>query len=226
MKFVLYATLLLCLYSLGFAETPYITVTGESEEQLEPQYARISGQLKTVHPSMEKSHSRLIKKIKLLNKHLLDAGISGNDLEKSNVRQGVTREWKKKERVISGYFSSVQVDITVSNLNDLQKVYKALSKIEDFSITNTQYRRFDLEEQQIKQAEKALKKAKTKAFRMARTLGSSIGSPLRISETGTHQPRPMIKTMSALHADVGARQEDFSGYLIVRSVVQVDFLLK
>ncbi|MGL1902700.1 MAG: SIMPL domain-containing protein [Fibrobacterales bacterium] len=226
MKFILYTALLLCMFSLSFAESPYISVSGESEEQLEPQYAKISGQIKTVHPSMEKSHSRLIKRIKLLNKHLLDAGISGNDLEKSNVRQGVTHEWKKKERIVTGYFSSVQVDITVSNLNDLQKVYKALSKLQEFSITNTQYRRFDLEEQQIKQAEKALKKAKTKAFRMARTLGASLGSPQRISETGTHRPRPMVKSMSALHADVGAHQEDFSGYLIVRSVVQVDFLLK
>ncbi len=206
------------------AEIPRISVTSSSEVKLEPQYIKIIGSIKIVHSDMNKSHKSLLRKLKKLNSSMAKIGINQSDIKKSSVRQGVEKVWKKNSRINAGYFTSCIVEVTIQKINNLQKVYGALAKIKELTIQHTEYKRYDMEEQKNKQTHTALKKARKKAARMARVLGSKIGKPILISESGFSAPRTVQKL--GIHAEMVQAQEDFTGYLIVSTTVSVDFELE
>ena len=192
--------LVLCLILPGsaLAEEGRISVTGEYDTVLSPQYATLHLAVRQVAKEMRQSHDGMMENLARLTSELKSLGIADEDMIKSLIRQGTEYVWKDNRRTPTGYFSECTLEIKVRKLTDLPLVYDKMAGFNALEIRATTYDRDDMEKQQRRALEKALHRAREKAERMAGTLKAVLGDPLEIREAGAPAvyPRPEAMMMA------------------------------
>lgn len=219
---------LVLLPSLAMAGEPVrlIAVQGESKVELEPNRAILSLEVRQSRKTLDEARqgvgASLKNVVSVLNKH----GITDKKIEKTQIWQGPDYQWEDNKQVLKGYNASVQLKITLDELDQLAKLVDALASVSDITLQNTGFTRSDAEQLQAEQRKLALLNAKQKATDMLAVYNETLGPVLVIRESGSSQPvayqRMEMKAMSASFADSAPEPGSWQK-VTVSADVQVEF---
>jgi|SRR5690606_8736559 len=228
MHFLRFLALLLLLSPPAMAGDPVrlIAVQGESRAELEPNRAILSLEVKQSRKTLDEARqgvgASLKNAVSVLNKH----GITDKKIEKTQIWQGPDYQWENNKQVLKGYRASVQLKVTLDDLDQLAKLIDALAGIADTTLQSTGFTRSDIEQLQAEQRKLALLNAKQKATGMLAVYNETLGPVLVIRESGVSPPvvysRMEMKAMSASFADTAAEPGSWQK-VTVSSDVQVEF---
>jgi uncharacterized protein YggE len=163
-------------------ESRTINVTGHSEVTLRAEQAVIHLSVKLVRKDTAESHDALTNALESVTKDLTAIGLKDEDIKRSLIEQGPEYEWKDDTQVRVGYYSEANVEVHIDDIDLMPKAYRALAAHDDVSVSFTEFKRSDENEQRMEQYEKALKAARKKAEMMAKTLGARLGKVRNIVE--------------------------------------------
>jgi len=203
-----------------------IAVQGESKVELEPNRAILSLEIKQTRKTLEEARqgvgASLKNAVSVLNKH----GITDKKIEKTQIWQGPDYQWESNKQVLKGYNASVQLKVTLDDLDQLAKLADALAAVSDTTLQNTGFTRSDIEQLQIEQRKLALLDARQTATEMLAVYNEKLGPVLTIRESGANQPiayqRMEMKAMSAGYADSAPEPGSWQK-VTVSADVQVEF---
>jgi len=220
--------LLLLLSPLALAGNPVrlIAVQGESKVELEPNRAILSLEVKQTRKTLEEARQGVGTSLKTLVSVLNKHGITDKKIEKTQIWQGPDYQWENNKQVLKGYNASVQLKVTLDDLDQLAKLADALAGVSDTTLQNTGFTRSDVEQLQAEQRKLALLNAKQKATEMLAVYDEKPGPVLTIRESGANQPivyqRMEMKAMSAGFADSAPEPGGWQK-VTVNADVQVEF---
>ncbi len=226
MKYPKLFLFLLLLPPLALADTTrLIAVQGESKVELEPNRAIISLEIKQTRDTLDEARKEVGATLKnvvsVLNKH----GITDKSIEKTQIWQGPNYQWENNQQLLKGYNASVQLKVTLDDLEQLATLADDLAKINDTTIQNTGFTRSDEEALEVEQRKLALLNAKQKAEGMLAVYNEKLGPVLTIRDAGSPEPIVYGKMeMRAVGMAADAVSEPASwAKVTVSANVQVEF---
>jgi len=228
MNSIRFFVLLLLLSPLAMAGEPVrlIAVQGESKVELEPNRALLSLEVKQSRKTLDEARQGVGASLKTLVSVLNKHGITDKKIEKTQVWQGPDHQWENNKQVLKGYHASVQLKVTLDDLEQLAKLADALAGVSDTTLQNTGFTRSDVEQLQAEQRKLALLNAKQKATEMLAVYNEKLGPVLVIRESGVNAPivypRMEMKAMSASFADSAPEPGSWQK-VTVSANVQVEF---
>lgn len=224
MKTLRLVVLLLLLPVIAHAgDLRKIAVTGKSETTVTAESAIVTVQVRRVEKTMQKSHDELLKSLDRFYAALQGAGIAAEDIRKSLIVQGKDQRWEKEVLVIKGYYNQCTADLHVRDVAALPAVYAALAEFAEVTVYNTVYERSDEAQLRDQEIEKALLAARSKAEKMARVLGATLGEVVLINEVSDE------RRASAIYSNRIEKNKDLSrsgyGEIEITALVAVEFEL-
>lgn len=228
MKTILGSILVLFLLTqpLFAEEVRTITVSGSSIKVVKPHYSTLHTQIRVISPSIEGSFSKVKEVLKTINSNLTAIGLEPEDLVASAINQGAEYSWQKSSKILKGYYSNCSLQIKVTNLDNIHKVYNELSKHQAISIGHSEFGRNDKDDLQYEVLQQAIKKAMAKAEAMTAAAGVSLGKVLHIQENSIPQ---ISKRREMLMSSRAADSEQIAatiGSVTIREAVIVEFGLE
>lgn len=203
-----------------------IAVQGESKVELEPNRALLSLEVKQSRKTLDEARQGVGTSLKNVVSVLKQYGITDKNIEKTQIWQGPDYQWENNKQVLKGYNASVQLKVTLDDLEQLAKLADALAKVSDTTLHNTGFTRSDVEQLQAEQRKLALLNAKHKATEMLAVYQEKPGPVLVIREAGAMPPvvyqRMEMKAMSASFADAAPEPGSWQK-VTIESTVQVEF---
>lgn len=186
MKF-LTAFLSLLLLSLPVSANPlpaqpHIYVEGSAELEVEPDMMNFSLSIQTMNVDLAKAKADVDARSQLLIETVKKFGIKAEDIATTALNIRPEYEYKENQRVLIGNNVSRQVDITLRDLKKYPDMMKALvdAKISETINTNLTLSNKKSVEEKVQAA--AMKDARERAERLAKSQGKSVGEPWSISE--------------------------------------------
>jgi hypothetical protein len=220
------------LCSTAFALERQVSVTGSCTHQVTTD----RGSITVTADVRDDSLKSAIKKATHQYERVLDAvkklKLENADLHTVEYNVGEVREWEKNKTVFKGYRARIGLSVSTSDIQRLGEVMDiaAREEIRDIGSLNT----FLSDEKILKEQDLCLKEAaehaKSKAEKLANTLGASLGPVVTLLESNvTTPPRlipmPMMKAMAEAQA-VSAPAPVEGGKQEVTATVNVSFELK
>ncbi|BCE02240.1 SIMPL domain-containing protein [Marinicellulosiphila megalodicopiae] len=194
-----------------------ITVTASSEAEIVPDTATLSLQVRAVEKRTNFARDNVSRTFDRLTIALRQLGVSINDIEQSNIKQGDEFSYINGKRVLNGQFASMDLTIDVNKLGNLQKIYDQIATYDDVTLNNTKFKIVNQQAQEDNQLVLALQKAKHKAQIMAKTYQQNLGSAISIVEINSQVMPFMQARMMSVESDSQAQP----GYESVQVKVQV-----
>lgn len=237
MKKLNFLVLGLLISTSGFAADAnprMVSVSGECNHMVTPDRGSIT--LTTEFQNMDlakatrdaaDSYERVVAAIKKLK--LENANIRTSEY---NVNQVI--EWEKDRQVNKGYRVRMGIWVSTSEINKIGEVIAIASreKVKDVNSLQTYMSDERQMTEEISCLQEASANARTKAQKLANSLGASLGEVLSVNESGVsrpfYQPRPemmMRSKVMSMAADAAAPGIE-AGQQSLSLSVQVTFALK
>jgi len=242
MKFLLafVSLILLSLPALAnpLPSQPHIYVEGSAELEVEPDMMNFSLSIQKLDLDLAKAKADVDARSRLLIETIKKFGIKAEDIATTALNIHPEYEYKENQRVLVGNQVARQVDITLRDLKKYPDMMKALvdAKISETINTNLTLTNKKLVEEKVQTA--AMKDARERAERLAKSQGKSVGDPWSISEFNIRGDevwklipnRQLIGSSSnkmAMRADIANSGEPFEpGKMKITAQLYVVYLLK
>lgn len=185
MKKIILVAVCFLFSHLGFAQEviqPHIEVFGKSTIEVKPDTMIWNLQVKTTEANLNmvsQKHSDTVKNVLhiIRSKQVKDSSVQTSRMSFNENRVYKDRTWYKE-----GYIANTSVTFKLTNFNNYEPLWFALSKVKGVSINNVSFDHSDRIGFRNKARKQALLAAKNKANIMAETLGVKVGMPISISE--------------------------------------------
>jgi len=213
------------------ADTPYITVVGQSEVEAQPDILVWHITVTTTNLALAQSkeqHDTALAYVKTLvdeNKAKLDR-VSIHPMSINKHEKYGPRSIGESQQPVNYYDCSTTVTFRLKDLSLYTTLVTRLSEKPNINFSSS-YDCSEVDEKRKEARKAALLDARQKAQEMAETLGLKVGKTLRISETPGRE-RPMIFNAMAMdRASAGAAAQTVSleGSMEYNGVVEVVFEL-
>ncbi len=227
--------LLVSCQSTKTASTPAtITVSSSASVKVVADTASFSISAESIRDTSEAARS---DSSRLINNALAilrdEFGVEDRDLVTSHMVSTPYYEWDNGRRVLVGQMASQSVQITLSDLDNVGRIYDRLSLLDSLSVSSISFSRKDTSEEKREARILAVESARAKAEAYAEGLGLEIEGVLAISDgtgavnTGYRNNFVMEAAMPMAATAKGMDSSEFYlGDLSVYDSVSVVFALK
>lgn len=161
---------------------PHIYVEGSAELEVEPDVMNFSLSIQTVDLDLAKAKADVDGRSRLLVETVKKFGIKAEDIATTALNIRPEYEYRENQRVLIGNQVSRQVDITLRDLKKYPDMMKALVDAKISETINTNLTLADRKSVEEKVQASAMKDARDRAERLAKSQGKSVGDPWSISE--------------------------------------------
>lgn len=230
MKYSFLLTLLLLLFFLaGCSESEdndsfRLTLDASGEIKVIPDMARFTVKVNCLHDSISMSNKCLTEKLDTVFSILDDVNIDENDYHSSNVTLDKEYAWEDKKQTFKGYRSTSTIEITVNDLDDLNRLLGKMMVHSDLSISGLTYSHSGISELENDAYIQALKNAMTLAKRIKKESG---GDEVEIVEINNTRGPIITDNNMMLRSEAAAPKAgplDMNiGYLVLRKDIRVQF---
>lgn len=161
---------------------PHIYVEGTAELEVEPDEMNFSLSIQALDIDLAKAKADVDARSTLLIKTVKKFGIKAEDIATTALNVRPEYDYKENQRVLIGNNVSRQIDIKLRDLKKYPDMMKALvdAKISETINTNLSLADKSVVEEKVQNA--AMKNARERAERLAKSQGKSVGEPWSISE--------------------------------------------
>jgi len=188
----------------GAVDKSTISVTGQSEIEIDPDQAEMYIRVQTKDPTArtaQDSNSRIMKTVK---EALKKAGLTDAEMETTNYNLWPQQKWDpvKQESVDDGYMVSHQLKITTVNIEKIGSylqtaVDNGANGLDSVQFSLTPAKKKDVNSEALAQASAS---AREKATAIAAGMGVTLGGISSISEANVNYPYPVRYAMSEMAA--------------------------
>lgn len=165
--------------SLG---TPHITVNGTARKEVVPDRLQWSLRVENSGLDLAKVAEEHTKRVEALLELLRSKGLSGKDVQTSQMEFSEKTVYRNHTPVKEGYIASTNVAFRLDDLGQYKPLWLRLAQVEGVSVVSASFDHSKRVELNKETRMLALRLAKDKAEVMAAALGSSVGEPLAITE--------------------------------------------
>jgi uncharacterized protein YggE len=217
---------------------PHIYVEGSAELEVEPNMMNFSLNIQTLDLDLAKAKADVDARSRLLIETIKKFGIKAEDIATTALNIRPEYEYKENQRVLVGNQVSRQVDITLRDLKKYPDVMKALVDAKISETINTALTLSDKKSVEEKVQTAAMKDARDRAERLAKSQGKSVGDPWSISEFNmrgeevwrlvpNRQLMDGSSSKMAMRAEIANSNEPFEpGKMKITAQLYVVYLLK
>lgn len=217
---------------------PHIYVEGSAEMEVEPNMMNFSLNIQTLDLDLAKAKADVDKRSRLLIETIKKFGIKAEDIATTALNIRPEYEYKENQRVLVGNQVSRQVDITLRDLKKYPDMMKALVDAKISETINTALTLSDKKSVEEKVQTAAMKDARDRAERLAKSQGKSVGDPWSISEFNmrgdevwrlvpNRQLMDGSSSKMAMRAEIASSNEPFEpGKMKITAQLYVVYLLK
>lgn len=161
---------------------PHIYVEGSAELEVEPDTMNFSLSIQALNIDLAKAKADVDARSRLLIDVVKKFGIKSDDIATTALNIRPEYEYKDNQRVLVGNNVSRQVDITLRDLKKYPDMMKAMVDAKISETINTHLTLADKKSVEEKVQAAAMKDARERAERLAKSQGKSVGEPWSISE--------------------------------------------
>ena len=205
-----------------FKGEPFIEVTGNAHQEIEPNEIYVMVKLKEFEANREKKSLETLDKEFLAS--LKDAGIDRSRLELADVGSQFGKIGKRDKAA----FREKTYQIKLTSAAELEKFVTSLQPVKVDSADIIRVTHSDIDKIKIDLKIKALQAAKSKAEYLLRAVGSEVGKPLMIRDWDLEPIQPlmeyranvMMKNQSQA-MDGAAQQEQQIGFRKIKLQAQI-----
>ncbi|MBS1985553.1 MAG: SIMPL domain-containing protein [Bdellovibrionales bacterium] len=197
MKTILPPTLaLFCAFSARADEPRAVHVSGTCSRQAIPDRGALTLTSEATAPDLQSAAKLATQSYEKLRTDIKKLQLADVVLETSEYRLEEAREWVKDHNVSKGFRARMGLRVTSSAIERLGEVMAlaATHKIRDVGSLETFLSQNKLKEEQLACLEEAARDARTRAEKLASSLGARVGEVLSLRESWNHspsQPMPM-----------------------------------
>lgn len=211
-----------------------VSVTGYAESKVAPDKATVYVNVYSEDKALDTAKAVQDKKVKQLLALAAKQGVKNEDISTNfaNVQPRYRYEEKTRKRILEGYTLTNNVEVTLRDLDKVGPFMDSLISAGFDQINNVQFGLEKRRQHEEKLMSEALKNAKQKASEMASVLGSSIGQPISISESGARvmppmpMARGMVMAMDAAESSKSISTYSPEGVIEIQQTVNVIFALE
>lgn len=211
------------------AEQRSITVTGIGEVKVAPDLAEVVFSVYTANQDLIAAKQENDE----ISRNVLEA-IRSYEIDENDIKTdylNIFSETSESTPQIYRYGVKNGFKVTVRDLSILEALITDVLKAGGNRIAGVYFRVSDLETQQEKAREMAIKSAKEKAIKMAGELGQEIDVPLTITESPVIYPYGATSFLALGRADYNSYNfEEFNvmafGEITIKASVSIEFSLK
>ncbi|NDD90983.1 DUF541 domain-containing protein [bacterium] len=234
LRFALVSGFFICLASSAFAESEVrkVTVSGKCSRAITPDRGAMivtaevrDDDLKTASRRATEAYDRTRDAVKKLN-------LKDLELKTVEYSMGEVREWEKSKAVFKGYRARIGLRVSTSQVERLGEVIVIATRegLKDVGALQSFLSDARQLSEQVGCLQEAAANARTKAEKLAGSLGASLGEVLRISESGSTQdvfsPRMMSFGSRDSETVPGNTPAIEAGQQTLTLAVEVSFALK
>lgn len=204
---------------------PYIEVTGTASSQISPDLIHWSVQVNHQGYQLKEVAEQHQKQVAKILTRLQKVALKKDSLQTTQMRFGEKTKYQQNNRVNDGYFATTNIQFTLTDLNQYQKIWLLLAEQPNTSIN---YANFDssLRAALSEQTKlNALLNAKINAEKMAQTLNVAIGEPLMIEDNAMTPINNTRMVMQAESFNTDQQEPISAGKITISSQVKVKFKL-
>lgn len=228
----LYSFLLASALSLTsasvLANTPefaHVTTTGYGEVTATPDMATFSVKVVDTTMTAEQAKLSVDKTVEEFLKSLSDAGLSKDNITSSNLYLAPQYHYPKSGKAeLVGYRASRSIDVTVTNMKNLNQYLDMALEAGINQVDNIQLKVSNQAEYQQKARMAAIKDAREKAGSLATGFEKKLGDVWQINYRQMHV-QPVLMRSMAMDSKEGANSYQDST-MIIRDQVDVIYKLK
>ncbi len=165
-------------------DTSIVTVRGEGTVEVEPDLAYLTLGVETSSEDVSEAQDENSEKMEAVVDTLHDMGLDEQDIRVGHYSIG-QQYVHPEEDVEPEYEVTNQIDITVTDLDQVGPVLEASVEEGVNNVMSLEYGVEDEEEFELEALDKAMKNAETKANRIAEFQGKSLGEARQVNEGGT-----------------------------------------
>ena len=212
----------LCVNSTAYSDAnfvPTISVMGVSEIEVDPDVADVSVFIEKISTTSKQSREQVLQSITQLMSGLTKIGVAAAQIRQSQIHQGKKTKWEQGRQTDVGFFSTVNLSIEISKLENLAEVYDELAKYNDVRVLNTQFRHSNEQMLIDKQAKRALRHARTRANLILSAEDKRTGELLHVAEKGVTTPFPVAPPQDSFRLESSSVSGSGSS-----DSVQIDYL--
>lgn len=170
------------VYANPLPAQPHIYVEGSAELEVEPDTMNFSLSIHALDIDLAKAKADVDARSRLLIDTVKKFGIKADDIATTALNIRPEYEYKDNQRVLVGNNVSRQVDITLRDLKKYPDMMKAMVDAKISETINTNLTLADKKSVEEKVQAAAMKDARERAERLAKSQGKSVGEPWSISE--------------------------------------------
>lgn len=226
--------LLVSCQSTSSSHPATISVSSSASVRVEADTASFSISAESIKGTSEEARSESSRMINtaldILEKEF---GVDRKDLVTGHMVSNPYYEWENGKRILVGQMASQSVQITLSDLDNVGKIYDRLSLLDSLSVSSISFSRKDTSAEKREARVKAVENARAKAEAYAEGLGLEIAGVVAVTDgtsaayTGYRNDVVMEAAMPMMATAKGMdSSEYYLGDLSVSDSVSVVFSLK
>jgi hypothetical protein len=209
----------------GLASDTLIKLTTEGEVKIVPDLVAFDIAVVCINKELKESHGCVANKSRELSNIFSAHNIDRDDIHSSSISLDKFYRWEKNRQVFKGYRTSVSIEVTVVDLNNLNPLMNDLIQGENLKISGVKFSHSKLSEYQNDAYIQALDNAKTLANRMKDNLEKENIDVIEVSnEKEKMVGQPQLR-VSAMEARGGQNDLINVGRLTVHQRLNVHFRL-
>lgn len=108
----------------GYLKT--ITLISEGKVEVKPDIALVPLYIQVVNKDVRKVKADLQNEMNLVEELLIKLDIASNDVETTSINQSKESKWERGKYIFVGYSASVTMNVKVSDLKKISKLYTVL----------------------------------------------------------------------------------------------------
>jgi uncharacterized protein YggE len=190
----IFAPLVLFVANVATASEHQVTVSGACTRQVTTDRGSITltsdvrdDNLKNAIRKASRQYDRAVDSIKKLK-------LENMDLQTTEYNVGEVREWENNKSVFKGYRARVGLTVSTSDIQRLSEVMEvgAREEIREVGRLTTFLSSDKIRKEQELCLKEAAENARSKADKLAASLGARLGSVIAISESNVSTPAPIM----------------------------------
>ncbi|WP_240337114.1 SIMPL domain-containing protein [Rufibacter psychrotolerans] len=229
-----FAMLLSFSSSLGYAQQhplpPLVNTSGLGEVKVQPDQLTFRVGVEIREKTLDETRKAADQRTAALISFLKKSGIDDKDVQTENLSVYPIYSGPEYGQTAPQSFQATRtISVTLKKLNRFDELMTGLYKAGANRVDGITYETTQLKKHQEEARRKAVQDAKQKAVLLASELGSKVGRPYQINESGNGGPRPVLYAKAAMREmsamDAGGPTIAL-GEITITSTVEVSFLLE
>jgi uncharacterized protein YggE len=207
-------------------ERPLINVSAEGSIKTKADMALISIDIHASELDADTARNKTDQQVKRLLKVLKDYEVKEGSLDTSQTTIHTEYDYNVKPKQLLAYRANRNISFGLTNLNQLEKLVKAVSQLEQATLNHIQFSVQDNRYWEDSALSHALQLAKSKAELIAQEFGVELASIYRVTHQVNRTQQPVFARAMSLEMDKSAANTYQQKDLEVSAFVEVSFNFK